>query len=262
MIRALIRSGRSERQPEGSESFNGRLRLSAGGIYRGYAVSYYANKLSGERLQKCYELAPPRVLRYLEAEIQHVLEFVEPGDDVLELGCGYGRVALRLAEKVGTVVGIDTSVKSLSLARRLAADHSTCTFLQMDAVDLALDASSFDLVVCIQNGISAFGVDQGALVREAMRVTRPGGRVLFSSYSEKFWAHRLEWFESQAGAGLIGPIDYAETGAGTIVCTDGFRAGAMTAFDFHRLCSRTGADAVTQEVDDSSLFCMIRIGEG
>ena len=59
---------------------------------------YYSAKLSGERLQQCYELASARVKQYLEAEIDFVLSRLRPNDSVLELGCGYGRVAFRLAD--------------------------------------------------------------------------------------------------------------------------------------------------------------------
>ena len=59
---------------------------------------YYSAKLSGDRLQKCYEVAPARVRQYLEAEISFVIGRLRPGDSVLELGCGYGRVAFRLGE--------------------------------------------------------------------------------------------------------------------------------------------------------------------
>ena len=47
----------------------------------------------------------------------------------------------------------------------------------------------------------------------AVDVTRPGGRVLFSSYAEAFWDHRLAWFRLQAREGLLGEIDEAATGA-------------------------------------------------
>jgi SAM-dependent methyltransferase len=218
---------------------------------------YYSAKLSGDRLQQCYELASNRVKQYLESEIEFVRTRVRPTDSVLELGCGYGRVAFRLAEVAAGVVGIDTSPESLSLARRLAPSGSQCRFERMDASALTFRDGAFDVVVCIQNGICAFAVDPEALMREALRVTRPGGRVLFSSYSAAFWPERLQWFEAQASAGLLGPIDYDQTKNGTIVCKDGFRAGMFAPAAFRTLCRKLGVKPIITPVDRSSVFCEI-----
>ena len=218
-------------------------------------MGYYSEKLAGERLRRCYEIAPPRVRQYLESEIAHVLSRTKPADAVLELGCGYGRVAYEIARVAGRVVGIDTAAESLDLARAGAGGGARCEFLEMDAVDLGLEDDEFDLVVCVQNGICAFGVDPLALAREALRVARPGGRVLLSSYLDRFWPHRLKWFEVQASEGLVGEIDYDATGEGVIVCKDGFRAGAMGREGFARLCRKAGVGFDLVEVDGSSLFC-------
>lgn len=225
-------------------------------------MGYYSDMLSGARLRECYEIAPARVRRYLEAEIRHVLERIGPGDDVLELGCGYGRVAFELGRAGGRVVGIDTSCESLGLARDLASGDSVCEFLEMDALDLEFPDGEFDVVVCIQNGISAFGVDQVRLLREAVRVTRPGGRVMFSSYSKRFWPHRIQWFELQADRGLVGEIDYAATGDGVIACKDGFRSGTMSPAAFRALCARVGLKPAVTEVDGSSVFCELVVPGG
>jgi ubiquinone/menaquinone biosynthesis C-methylase UbiE len=195
------------------------------------------------------------VRQYLDAEIRFVLDRLEPGDAVLELGCGYGRVALELTKVAGHVVGIDTSVESLTLAAKMAEAGSTCEFAEMDALDLQFPDEEFDAVVCIQNGICAFGVDPLRLLAEALRVTRPGGRALFSSYSDRFWKHRLRWFELQAERGLVGEIDRGATGDGVIVCKDGFRAGAMSPEGFESLCARAGIVPTITEVDGSSVFC-------
>ena len=137
------------------------------------AVGYYADNLSGARLRACYELAPPRVRAYLAAELAHVTSRLSATDTVLELGCGYGRFALPLAGSVGFVVGIDTAHASLREA--LAGDAAGAAFLEMDARALGFRARVFDAVVCIQNGLCAFGADPGRLLAEAVRVTRPGG---------------------------------------------------------------------------------------
>ena len=95
------------------------------------------------------------------------------------------------------------------------------------------------------------------LLGQALRVTRPGGRVLFSTYSKRFWPDRLEWFEEQAAAGLVGPIDHERTEVGTIVCKDGFQSGMLSPEAFLSLGKRLGVEPVVTEVDESSVFCEI-----
>ena len=137
--------------------------------------NYYAEKLSGERLKLCYSIAPKRVKQYLEAEIDFVLNKIKPTDRVLELGCGYGRVLLSLAEKAGLAVGIDTALDSLRLHGDLCQNVPRCSVLAMDAGHLGFKNGQFDKVVCVQNGISAFNLEKKTLIAEALRVTRVGG---------------------------------------------------------------------------------------
>ncbi len=225
-------------------------------------MSYYSKSLSGTKLRECYEIATPRIRQYLEAEIRFVCERLRAEDHVLELGCGYGRVAQELAKTAARVVGIDTAGESLALARKLAEPGFTSEFVEMDAMGLGFPDREFDAVVCVQNGICSFKIDYTLLLREAMRVTRPGGRIILSSYAERFWHHRLEWFELQAAHGLVGKIDRASTGNGVIVCTDGFRSGTMNRTGFEALCAQVGIEPMIVEVDRSSLFCELIVPRG
>lgn len=218
---------------------------------------YYTERLAAERLRTCYDLAPPRTKAYLEAEVEFVVSRATPSMAVLELGCGYGRVLERLLPKAYVTCGIDTSLPSLLMARKLLGCKPSLRLACMDAIHMGFRAGMFDLTICIQNGISAFAVDQQQLFREALRVTRSGGLVLFSSYSAQFWEHRLEWFEAQAAHHLIGEIDYEATGNGVIVCKDGFRATTADKTTFGRLAAGLGVTPHITEVDGSSLFCEI-----
>lgn len=222
-------------------------------------IDYYSDKLSAERLVRVYEIATRRVRRYLKAEIDHVIKKIRPGDMVLELGCGYGRILPRLAEKCKTIIGIDTSFASLRLGREKLKRISNCHLLNMDATRLAFADSLFDVVVCIQNGISAFHVNPTDLIRESLRVAGSGGIVLFSSYSDKFWNARLEWFRLQSEAGLLGEINPEKTGNGVIVCRDGFTATTVGPEEFLSFVEGIDADTRIVEVDRSSLFCEIRV---
>jgi 2-polyprenyl-6-hydroxyphenyl methylase/3-demethylubiquinone-9 3-methyltransferase len=191
--------------------------------------------------------------------MDHVQARLPVGGRVLELGCGYGRVLTALAPAAGLLVGIDTSYASLDLARGYLAGFPDVMLALMDAVRLAFPPATFDLVCCIQNGISAFRVDQRALMAAAVDVTRPGGRVLFSSYAEAFWDHRLAWFRLQAREGLLGEIDEAATCRGVIVCKDGFRATTVTPDQFRSLSRGLGRQATVDVVADASVFCEILV---
>lgn len=219
--------------------------------------SYYLEKLSAERLKLCYDLAPPAVKRYLAAEIDYVRERTALSDRVLELGCGYGRVLKELSRPGASFLGIDTSLQSLAMARTYLDGVDNVTLFRMDAVRLGFLSAAFDLVCCVQNGISAFHVDPRELLLEAVRVTRPGGKVLFSSYANEFWPDRLHWFRLQSSQGLVGEIDEALTGDGNIVTKDGFRATTVTPEQFLVLTRGMGSSRSVKIVAASSVFCEI-----
>ena len=220
---------------------------------------YYEERLAGPRLQEAYALAPPRIRAYLEAEVDFVTEHVRGAGQVLELGCGYGRAMRRIAPHVGRIAGNDISRASLALGTTYLRPLRNWDLVRMDASRMAFRDGAFDAVFCILNGISAFGVDEARLVAEAVRVTKDDGQVLFSSYSPRIWEDRVAWFRAQASRGLVGEIDEARTGGGTIVCKDGFRATTVDGSELARLFTRLGLDAAVCEVENSSVFATVRM---
>lgn len=118
-------------------------------------------------------------------------------EQVLDLGCGRGAVTTLVAARLttGKVLGIDTwRSRSLltsnkggsedQIARRNADAEGVSDrveFRQGDITDLRMPGNQYDLVVS-GLGISAIPSAEGrrAAVEEAVRVTRPGGRVLIA----------------------------------------------------------------------------------
>lgn len=219
--------------------------------------TYYEEKLSASRLLMCYEIASPRMRQYLNAEIQFVISNIRGADLVLELGCGYGRVLKAVSPFISLIVGNDTSRASLELAKSYVKPSVNCRLVRMDASNLGFRSGVFDAVFCVQNGISAFGVDRKRLVAESVRVTKNDGLILFSSYSPKIWQERLSWFRKQSQLGLVGEIDEEKTRDGTIVCKDGFTATTITGSQMAELFDEFGLEASIIEVDDSSVFCKV-----
>lgn len=221
-------------------------------------MDYYSKKLNANKLQKCYEIASPRIQQLLAAEIDFILRNLSGDDIVLDLGCGYGRVAIELARRAKKIIGIDISQENIALGKYLYRQVDTIEFYKMNAVDLNFPADVFDVTICVQNGISAFKEDPYVLLKEALRVTKRKGVLLFSSYSDKIWQDRLDWFQIQANEKLLGEIDYERTKDGVIVCKDGFKAITYSADDFVKLASGFDVDINMYEVDNSSLFCKIK----
>jgi len=218
---------------------------------------YYQRHLSGIRLQRAYEIASPRIRQYLRAEIDHVARRLRGAVCVLELGCGYGRILREIAPRVGRAAGIDTSRTNLMLATSYLEAQPNCDLFQMDAVRLAFPDGLFDAILCLQNGISAFGVDRKRLASEAVRVTREGGLILFSTYSPRIWLDRLDWFRAQSRAGLVGELDETLTRDGIIACRDGFRSSAVSDPELSHLFESVRQRAEVYEVDGSSLFAEV-----
>ncbi|MFQ5500275.1 MAG: class I SAM-dependent methyltransferase [Candidatus Zixiibacteriota bacterium] len=222
---------------------------------------YYRTRLAAERLSSCYELAPIRVKQYLRAEVEFAAGLVRRNDHIIELGCGYGRLLFELAGVAVYAVGIDTSIASLELAQAASRRKSNCELAVSDAVRTGFADRSFDKVFCLQNGISAFHVDRRDLISEAVRLTRPGGKAVFSTYCDSFWEHRLRWFELQADAGLVGEIDRDRTCDGVIVCEGGFTATTVGPDRFRELTEGLSVRTEIVEVDQSSLFCICSLPE-
>ncbi|MCK5238912.1 MAG: class I SAM-dependent methyltransferase [Candidatus Thorarchaeota archaeon] len=220
---------------------------------------YYTESLSAERLKRCYEIAPPRTIQYLEAEAQYVLSYISSNDRVLELGCGYGRFLEQLVAVCQSVVGIDISLGNLIMAERTLGSNHHLGLVQMNSSTLGFSDGEFDAVLCIQNGISAFKIDPLVLIRESIRLTRPEGVCIFTSYSDKFWKPRLDWFRLQSEEGLLREIDWDATQNGVIVCKDGFRATTYRPEDFRKFADIIGVESNIVEIDGSSICCVIKV---
>lgn len=218
---------------------------------------YYEKKLNAEKLYRVYQTTIPQVRDYLRSEIEFVRERLRGDETALELGAGYGRIMKELSPSLRRITGIDVSEQSVALGREYLGDLANCTIETMDAHAMAFD-ETFDVVLCLQNGLSAMKGDPENLVRRSLGVLAPGGTAFFSSYSPKFWEHRLAWFQEQAEKGLLGEIDMENTGNGRIVCKDGFTATTFDREEMERLGKASGYPFRVEEVKDSSIFLILR----
>lgn len=218
--------------------------------------NYYAQSLNAMKLLQVYQTKYPRIKRYFDEEINFVRQNLYGSEKVLEVGAGYGRIIKELAPFAASFMGIDISKASVELGRDYIKECPNCSIQVMDVYNLEFD-EEFDVVLCLQNGLSAIKGQPINLIKQCMKVLTSGGKAYFSTYSAKFWNHRLAWFHEQADKGLIGEIDLEKTNDGIIMCKDGFTAITFSEDELKKLGEESGFHYRIEEVDESSLFLIL-----
>lgn len=105
-----------------------------------------------------------------------LLALLPPGCVVADLGCGTGRAASLLAPYAGKVIGIDNSAAMLKAARRRTADATNVELRRGDLEELPIEPASCDAALLLL-GLTYMS-NPPAVLRESLRVLRPGGRVV------------------------------------------------------------------------------------
>jgi len=219
--------------------------------------NYYAESLNAQKLYQVYQTKYPSVQQYFDAEITFVRNQLKGTERVLELGAGYGRIMEELAPSCMEIVGIDIAEGNVEFGQTYLCDAPNATLLVMDAHNVQFD-KPFDVVLCMQNALSAMKTEPLVYVKQIMELLSPGGRAFISSYSAKFWAHRLAWFHEQTEKGLLGEIDTEQSKDGVIVGKDGFRATTHSLEDLEQIGKASGYPFEITEVDESSVFLVIQ----
>jgi SAM-dependent methyltransferase len=109
------------------------------------------------------------------------------GEEVLDIGCGGGRLGTLLAAAAG-VTGIDTDETALERARARHAALPQFRFLRMDAAKLDFPDASFDTAL-ILDSLEGFAEPALALA-EASRVLAAGGRLLVTAVNRESLPYR------------------------------------------------------------------------
>ncbi|MFC3994299.1 SAM-dependent methyltransferase [Nocardiopsis sediminis] len=106
---------------------------------------------------------------------------VAAGHRVLDVGCGIGKPALRVARATGAaVLGISVNERQVADANRRARAEGLAhavSFECADAMRMPYDDASFDAVLAFE---SILHMDRGIALREMARVLRRGGRLVLT----------------------------------------------------------------------------------
>jgi ubiquinone/menaquinone biosynthesis C-methylase UbiE len=181
-----------------------------------------------------------RSLHVPEQEVENAivrLLALKRTDTVLDAGTGTGRILELLASHIGRGVGIDVSPEMLAIAReRLTkAGAAHCQVRRGDVYHLPFQAANgsagFDAVIFHQ--VLHFLDDPQAALREAIRVMKPGGRILIADFAP----HALEFLREDHAHRRLGFSDREVKGW--------FAAASLKPLAAEVLAPRSGKEALT-----------------
>jgi SAM-dependent methyltransferase len=167
----------------------------------------------------------------------------QPGERVLDVGCGCGGSSVAFAAAVGPtghVLGADVSAPMVAVAKATALPQAAFVLADAAAYDFA--PASFDLLVS-RFGVMFFG-DPAAAFANLRRAMKPGGRVAMACWrpvAENPWVRVpmgtlravLPTIPPPAGPEDPGPFAFGDPARVTRILTEGgFAAPAFAKFDF------------------------------
>ena len=168
--------------------------------------------------------------------LKMIVARVEPGERLLETGCGPGFLAKLLKDKGADVIGTDVSRVG---AERTAKRGIPTQHVDLDTTKLPFEDQSFDTVICNSNLEHLFYLEQN--IAECLRVLRVGGKFIWMEPNSAHWRYRL-WL-------LFGRFPYIPDSP-----TDPYHIRHLTAYEMTRHCERNGL-AVKELLGHAGLWC-------
>ena len=110
--------------------------------------------------------------------LSKLLDRLQPGSSVLDLGCGSGDPADIEISKDNRIAGVDISQTQIELARRNVPEGN---FILGDVSSVVFPPSTFDAVTSFYNLSHMARVEHGAILNRICGWLRPGGLLLLSS---------------------------------------------------------------------------------
>ena len=193
---------------------------------------------------------PPLLQEFFQRDLDYIAEHFTAEKDVLEVGCGFGRLLPKLAERSKKVTGIDFSDLQIAQAQETARNLKNVSLLKMCAESLEFPPASFDISLCMNCSLGNMPDIEEKVVEEMIRVTKPGGEIVI-----RVFADTKEVREAQCqNYRRLGLTNIRDKGA-AIVTGEGFYSRRFTESEMRALFQKTEiTPAITHDCEAGYLI--------
>lgn len=169
-----------------------------------YTQKYYLSDCTGyEEFSRSYG-------KELEVRFRELIKYfkIEPGQKVLDVGCGRGEMIFYAAKHGAEGVGVDYSKDSIGLAKLAQKKQSKLVqsktkFLYMDAKKLKFKDNSFDLIIMTDVVEHLYPEELELAFKEIKRVLKPKGKLIIHTAPNKLFNDFFYRFYSYPIGSLI-----------------------------------------------------------
>jgi len=127
---------------------------------------------------------PAPIQEFLDEELRFLKNHIQDHRDILEIGCGYGRLIKELAPKARAIAGVDYSHTLLEKARQELRNHHNVALYLQHAEEF-MPKSKFDYVICMDATFGNMpGIEQQVL-HNMYDACKSSGEVILSVFSEQ-----------------------------------------------------------------------------
>jgi len=163
-----------------------RVATSPDGDFHFHRGPNYAAEFLGYDLHELTALPAASTASFAGVGNPHSIGSIQPGETVLDIGCGAGMDLLLAAKRAGPsghAIGVDmtAAMRERALVAASEAGLNNVEVRAGDAEELPVDDASVDVV--ISNGVLNLVPDKRKAYSEIARVLRPGGRLLLADIS-------------------------------------------------------------------------------
>lgn len=148
-----------------------------------------------DRIAPKYAAQPVANMEAYEKTLARTGSYLGPDDDVLELGCGTGTTALKLAPSVSQMTGSDVSMGMIKIAGQKALQNGApnVNFRQAVAKEHAASGETYDTVLAFN--LLHLVDDLDATLADVRRLLKPGGLFISKTacLAGKWWLRPVIW---------------------------------------------------------------------